>query len=145
MMSEVNRDKLFERAVDMVIKEGEYVETWAGRLVTVHAGLATAVGLVVSWNASAFLLRNLSAAIVVLLAGIAVVLSVLMERIIRWHLAWQAAYVESVKQIEGNASLLFRKDMLANPCSHRVGRLFTVITVVLCVAWLTVAVLAFIL
>lgn len=139
-MSQIDRTKLFDRAVDLTSKEGDYVQQWLGRLVTVHAGIAAAVGLTVSWKG--FPLEPPIAFVVVLLAVVAIVLTILISGVVKRHLTWQAAYVESVKEIEGNEPLLFRNDMIPQGQGIRVRHFMCILALVLSFAWTIVIVVA---
>ena len=132
-MSGVTRDLVFGRGVDLVVKQGEYVEQWTARLVTVQAGLAGAVGLAVSWRGLP--LDHLVSAVLVLLGSLAIVLLVLIYGLIRRHLAWQSGLVASVKLAEGDDPIVFRDNMLVGAPGIPVGEFFRRVTVALCVGW----------
>jgi hypothetical protein len=137
-LSEVSRDVLFARAIDLVTKQGDYVEQWTARQVTVQAGLAAAVGIVVAWKGLPP--QRLVAAVVLLLAVLAIVLGVVITGVIRRHLAWQSGLVTSVKLIEGDTPLVFRSDMLpATAPRVRVADFHMWTMYALCGGWFVVA------
>lgn len=132
-MSKIAREALFARTIDLIIDEGDHIEQWAARLVTIHAGLAAAVGLVVSWRGLP--LGPLVSSVVVVFASLAIALSVLINGVVARHLAWQSGYVESAKLIEGTDPLVFRDAMLTNAPSMGVSTFFGRLTIALCIGW----------
>lgn len=133
---------LFNRTLDLITKEGEYVSAWSERLVTINAGIGAAIGAVVSWRAIGHGLEPAVAAVVVVLSLLALSLTWLVVGLILRHHAWQAAYVESAKLIEGPDGVVFRENMIHKKAGLSVTTFFTVARNVLCCGWAVVAITA---
>jgi len=139
-MSDIGRDRLFESAVGLVLKQTELVDLWAGRLVAVHAGLGTTVGLIASWKGLP--LAPPLALVVVLLGALAMVITVLVNGLIQRHLAWHRGFIDSVKLIEGDVPLLFRNNMVPLDRGLQVGAFYQSVTTALFLGWFIVIVIA---
>jgi len=109
-MSEVTKDKAFDRAVDLVINQDHIIQQWTGRYIYVQAALAGAEAAIISWKSP-----NLGfnvAILAVLIGVIAIVLACKMTQIIKREYEWQKEYVEMVKRTEGKDLLLYQNKTL---------------------------------
>jgi len=106
-MSEVTKDKAFDRAVDLVIHQDDIAQQWTGRYIAVQTSLAVATAALLSWRGVHL---GLVAVIFTSVIGfIAIVLAHALTRIITREYEWQKAYIEMVKRTEGNNPLLYLK------------------------------------
>lgn len=106
-MSEVTKDKAFDRAVDLVINQDHVIQQWIGRFITVQTSLAVAAAALISWKGSnGFVVVTLA----ILIGIIASMLAYAMTQIIKREYEWQERYVEMVKDIEGDEPLLYKKN-----------------------------------
>lgn len=105
-MSEVSKDKAFDRAIDLVINQDHIIQQWTGRYITIQGGLAAALAAVLSWKGIdlGFITIPLS----VLIGSIAIMLSCKITKIIKREYEWQDTYVKMVKRTEGKDPLLFQ-------------------------------------
>jgi hypothetical protein len=122
-MSEVSREKAFDRAVDLVIHVDHIVQGWVQRFMLIEAGLAMAVGTILGWKGSqpdAVILT-----LVVLLAAFAVVFAILIPVIMERLLRWQAHYIKAVKRAEGNKPYLYQPGYRLRGPTLRIAFIFT--------------------
>jgi|GEM_PF-2588885 len=106
-MSEVTKDKAFDRAVDLVINQDHVAQQWTGRYIAIQTSLAVAAAALLSWKGPHL---GFVAVILTLVIGIiAIVLGCAMTQIIRREYEWQKRYVEMVKRTEGNEPLLYQE------------------------------------
>jgi len=105
-MSEVTKDKAFDRAVDLVINQDHVVQQWTGRYIAVQTSLAVAAATLLSWKGPQ--LGFIVVILAVLIGGIAIILTHAMTQIIKREYEWQKKYVEMVKRTEGNEPLLYQ-------------------------------------
>ena len=112
-MSEVNRDKAFDRAVDLVINQDRCVENWTKHLIAVQASLVVAEGVLLAWGrdtpgwAITFPALLIGAAAITLLCA--------MTRIIVRQCKWQGCYVGMVKRTEGGPPFFLYQDQGDSP------------------------------
>ena len=132
-MSEVSRDKLFDRGVDLIIHQTDTVHSWLGRYVAVQAGIAVAVGAVISWRGN--IVGWPITILLLLFAVLAMILAALMSEVVNRHLAWQRGYIGSVKRIEGKDPLLYTEDMVREDEGLRISHFFGVVKWVIGAAW----------
>ena len=133
-MSRIEPSQLFDRAIELIIKQDEIIQSWAGRYITVQSSFAVAVSAVIAWKG---LQPGWAITIVtVLLALVASVLAILMSSVIERHLAWQRAFTESVRFIEGDKPVLYREDMVPEGAGTRLSTFFKVVRYIVPVAWL---------
>lgn len=105
-MSEISRERAFDRAIDLIMKQNDVVQDWVARLVLIEGGLGIAVGTLLSWKGS-----DSSPAVftlIILLASFGMASAVLISLVLDRHQRWQALYVDMVKRVEGNDPLLFQ-------------------------------------
>jgi hypothetical protein len=105
-MSEITREKVFDRAIDLVINQDHIAQQWTGRYIAVQSGLAIAAAALLSWNGLA--LGVLAAILAGLIAVMAIVLAVAITQIIKREYNWQKRYVEMVVRTEGDSPLLYQ-------------------------------------
>jgi hypothetical protein len=141
-MSEVTKDKAFDRAVDLVINQDHVIQQWTGRYITVQAGLATALATVLSWKGVdlGFVTIPLS----ILISSIAIMLSCKITKIIKREYEWQDIYVKMVKRIEGQDPLLYQNNYEPLP-GKNISTRFTQIQRWLIWAWILVVITVIIL
>jgi hypothetical protein len=101
-MSEVNRDKVFDRAVDLVINQDHIVQQWTIRYIAIQSGLAVGAAAVLSWNGPHL-------GLVLLIGIIAIVMVHAVTQIIVREYEWQKRYVEMVRKTEGQDPLLYQE------------------------------------
>ncbi|MCX5634578.1 MAG: hypothetical protein NTW55_01870 [Planctomycetota bacterium] len=106
-MSEVNRDKIFDRAVDLVINQDHVIQQWTGRYITIQTSLAVAAGVLLSWKSPN--LDSIVAILVVLISIIAIVLAHALTQIIKREYEWQERYVAMVKKTEGQNPIFYQE------------------------------------
>jgi len=80
-MSEVTRDKLFDRAVDLVINQDHVVQQWTGRYIAVQTSLTVAMAILLSWKG--YDLGFVTAILAILIGSIATILTHAMTNIIK--------------------------------------------------------------
>ena len=110
-VNDVQADKLFDRAIDLLINEDRNVDSWVTRYVGVESALVVGAAVIIGWQGGAveLLRRPLITALAVLGALFALLFAGVIER----HLAWQRAYVEAVREIQGTEPLLFREGVVS--------------------------------
>ena len=105
-MSEITRDKAFDRALDLVINQDHVAQQWTGRYIAVQSGLAIAAAALLSWKGAA--LGLLAAILAGLIGIIAIVLTRAITQIIAREYNWQKRYVEMVIRTEGDSPFLYQ-------------------------------------
>jgi hypothetical protein len=129
-MSEVTKDKAFDRAVDLVINQDHVIQKWTGRYIAVQTSLSVAMATLLSWKGAD--LGFVAILLSVLIGGIAIILSCKMTKIIKREYEWQKEYVEMVKRTEGENPLLYQHESLP---SRDISIIFAQIKFWLIVAW----------
>jgi hypothetical protein len=109
-MSEVTKDKAFDRAVDLVINQDHVIQQWTGRFIAVQTSLAVAAAALISWKGPQ--LGFIVVILAVLIGGIAIILTHAMTQIIKREYEWQKKYVEMVKRTEEKEPLLYQDELL---------------------------------
>lgn len=142
-MSEVNKDKAFDRAVDLVINQDHVIQQWTGRYIAVQTSLAVAMATLLLWR-GADLDFVVAILLSVLIGGIAIMLSCKMTKIIKREYEWQEIYVKMVKDIEGDNPLLYKKNYEPLP-GKNISTRFTQIQRWLILAWILVVITVIIL
>jgi hypothetical protein len=134
-MSEVNKDKVFDRAVDLVINQDHVIQQWTGRYIAVQTSLAVAMATLLLWR-GADLDFVVAILLSVLIGGIAIMLSCKMTNIIKREHEWQKKYVEMVKRTEGKDPLLYQNSDHYEPLPEKdISAIFAQIKFWLIVAW----------
>lgn len=105
-MSEITRDKAFDRALDLLINQDHVAQQWTGRYIAVQGGLAITAATLLSWKGVA--LGLLGAILAGLIGVIAIVLTRAITQIITREYNWQKRYVEMVIRIEGDSPFLYQ-------------------------------------
>lgn len=106
-MSEVTKDKAFDRAVDLVINQDHVAQQWTGRYIAIQTSLAVAVAALLSWKGPH--LGFVAVILAVVIGSIAIVLAYAVTQIIKREYEWQKRYVEMVRRTEGNDPLLYQE------------------------------------
>jgi hypothetical protein len=132
-MSRIDYKQGFDRAVDLIIKQDDVVDSWTARYIGVESGIAIAIGVILGWKGVTE--QWVITGLVVLLAVLAIVFSFLMSAAVNRHLAWQCGYIESVKQIEGEGPLLYREGMIDKAEGTRLSSFYKSLRWVLLAVW----------
>ena len=106
-MSEVSKEKAFDRAVDLVLNQDRVVQKWTGRYIAVQTSLAVAAAALLSWKGPH--LGFVAVVLALLIGGIAIVLALALTQIIEREYEWQKRYVEMVRRTEGKDPLLYQE------------------------------------
>lgn len=114
-MSEVNRDKVFDRAIDLVINQDHVAQQWTGRYIAVETSLAVAAAALLSWKGVGLVALVLA----LLLGAMAIVLALALTDIIKREYEWQKRYVEMVRRTEGDSPLLYQPPEQYEPLPDR--------------------------
>jgi hypothetical protein len=131
-MSEVTREKLFDRAVDLVINQDHVAQQWTGRYIAIQTSLAVAAAALLSWRGP--YLGWVAAILAVLLGIIASVLAYAVTEIIKREYEWQKRYVAMVKRTEGDPPLLYQDNYEPLP-GQDIPSTFSQILPAIIIAW----------
>src|SRR2546425_13209455 len=115
-MSEVTKDKAFDRAVDLVINQDHVAQQWTGRYIAVQTSLAIALAALLSWKGP---LGVVAVILGVLIGLIAIVLAHAVTEIIKREYEWQKRYVEMVRRAEGSDPILYQEPGKYEPLPGR--------------------------
>ena len=131
-MSVVNKDKAFERAVDLVINQDRSIHSWTGRYVAVQTSLVVAETGLLAWKAGTdeWAIMVLG----ILVAAAAVIFLHLMTVLICREHRWQGLYVEWVKAIEGQEPFLWKQEYKKIP-GPNIAKVFWWMRIFLTVGW----------
>jgi len=105
-MSEVGRNKAFDRAVDLVVHADDLTNQWTGRLIAVQTSLVVAEAALLVWKGDQS--GAIVAALAVLIGLTAIVSLFAVTRIIVREHDTGHGYIGMVKRTEGQAPYLFR-------------------------------------
>jgi hypothetical protein len=105
-VSDVNRDKAFDRAIDLVVNQDHVVQQWTGRYIAVQTSLAIATATLLSWKGPDF--WPFAVVLAPLLGVIAIVFTYAITAIITREYEWQKKYVEMVRRTEGDSPFLYQ-------------------------------------
>ena len=80
-MSQVDRDKAFDRAIDLVINQDRVTQQWTGRYIAIQTSLAVAAATLLSWKGPH--LGFVAVILAVVIGSIAIVLAYAVTQIIK--------------------------------------------------------------
>ena len=88
----MDESKLLDRAVDLILKQDDLIQSWSGRYIAIQSGIAVAVGGIISWKGPA---PGWSVTAVLAMLGVlAIVFAFLLSAVINRHLAWQRGWTQ---------------------------------------------------
>ncbi|HXX35214.1 MAG TPA: hypothetical protein VEM15_12145 [Thermodesulfobacteriota bacterium] len=131
-MSNVNADKAFDRAVDLVVHADKVTNMWVGRLVAVQTSLVIAEGALLVWKGNQS--DPIVASFVALIGIVAIVLLFALARIVIREHDTGYGYIKMVKRTEGTNPLLFR-DEDSGPPGPKFSTVIETVKWVLAIAW----------
>ncbi len=138
-MSGVSNEKVFDRAVDLIIHADQMLQSWTTRYITIEGGLAFAGAALIKWRIDTPALQTSSYAFSfvvaeVLLVALAIVSAWLITKMIGYELEWQKNYVSTTKRAEGDTPILVPFEV--RPGAGRTLSLFQWTSLLLTVMWL---------
>ena len=137
-MSNINSEKAFDRAVDLVLHADRLANTWTVRLVTIQTSLVVAEGALLAWivKTPGEIMPYL--VIIIAVVGIATLLA-MTNIIIREH-DHGHAFIEMVKRTEGKDPHLWQECKLSIS-GVKFSTTMIFLMVVLVAAWITFIIL----
>jgi hypothetical protein len=138
-ISNVNVDKAFNRAVDLVVHADQVTNMWTGRLVAVQTSFVIAEGVLIIWKGNQQ--GPIIASLVALIGIVAIVLLFALARIVIREHDTGHGYIEMVKRTEGTNPYLFR-DVDSGPSGPKFSKVINTVKWVLAIAWAIFLVLA---
>ncbi len=138
-MSDISNEKVFDRAVDLIVHQDLMLQNWTTRYIALEGGLMFAVATLIQWRASNPVLQtgNYSLPFVaaeVLIAALGVGAAWLITEMIKYELEWQRNYVMAAKRAEGDGPTLYPFEI--KPGTGRTLMLFRRASVLLTAMWL---------
>ncbi len=147
-MSNISDEKVFDRAVDLIVHQDQMLQNWTTRLVAIEGGLMFAVATLLQWrvNTPALLANNYSIPFIAaetLIAFLGIGAAWLIAKMVEFELEWQRNYVMATKRAEGENPVLYPFEMPRSSGS-RTLRLFHWTRWLLTLMWLgLIAVIVF--
>ena len=138
-MSNISDEKVFDRAVDLIVHQDQMLQNWTTRYIAVEGGLMLAVATLIQWRVStpSLLDAQYSSPFVAaqsLLALLGILAAWLITRMIANELEWQKNYVLATKRAEGDDPTLYPFEVKPGP--GRTLKLFQRASWLLTVLWL---------
>jgi len=127
-MSNINNEKVFDRAIDLIVHQDQMLQNWTTRLVAIEGGLMFAVATLLQWrvNTPSLLANTYSIPFIVaetLIAFLGIGAAWLIAKMIEYELDWQRNYVIATRRAEGDNPVLYPFEMPRGSAS-RTLRLF---------------------
>ena len=112
-MGDVSNEKIFDRAVDLIVHGDRMLQGWTGRYIVIQGGLAFAAATLIKWRAESPELLKTNYIALYVVAQIAIVAlgissAWLITKLIRNELDWQKNYVTATRRAEGDSPLLYQ-------------------------------------
>ena len=111
-MNKVTSDKVFDRAVDLIINQDRVIHSWTGRYITIQSGLAIAVAALLNWQRANIWLIIIAAS---LLAVLGIIFALLITEILKRECQWQSVYVEAAQRAEGIDPVIYTLPVKPGP------------------------------
>ena len=141
-MSNISNEKVFDRAIDLIVHADQMLQSWTSRYIAIEGALAFAAATLIKWRAdtpelqkSGYLLLFIMAEVLIVVLGI--VAAWLITKMVEYELEWQRNYVLAAKRAEGDNAVLYPFEVKQG--TSRTLNLFRWSSIILTVMWLGIS------